>query len=119
MYLVDVVLPELLLTRALRYGRKKCRVGLIPIGKEKVSIQRPLADLIAHRLYLCGTNCWDAVLFKTTRNYYLLAFLKKGEALEEGDLIWYSGHVMIVSDIKKNRLIEALDMNVDGARCMT
>ena len=34
--------------------------------------------------------------------------LKRGEALEEGDLIWYSGHVLIVSDIKKNLIIEAI-----------
>ena len=34
-----------------------------------------------------------------------MRLLKKGEALEEGDLIWYNGHVMIVSDIKKNRLL--------------
>ena len=34
--------------------------------------------------------------------------LKKGEQIEEGDLVWYSGHVMIVSDLKKNLLIEAI-----------
>ena len=34
--------------------------------------------------------------------------LKSGEKLEEGDLIWYSGHVMIVSDVKKNLVIEAI-----------
>ena len=27
--------------------------------------------------------------------------------IEEGDIIWFNGHVMIVSDIKKNKIIEA------------
>ncbi len=34
--------------------------------------------------------------------------LKKNDKLEQGDLIWYFGHVMVVSDIKKNMLIEAV-----------
>ncbi len=34
--------------------------------------------------------------------------LKSGEKLEEGDLIWYSGHVMVVSDVEKNLIIEAI-----------
>ncbi len=34
--------------------------------------------------------------------------LKLGEKLEEGDLVWYSGHVMIVSNVEKNLLIEAI-----------
>ena len=34
--------------------------------------------------------------------------LKLGDVLEEGDLIWYSGHVMILSDVKKNLIIEAI-----------
>jgi len=33
--------------------------------------------------------------------------LVPGDILEEGDLLWYPGHVMIVSDIKNNLLIEA------------
>lgn len=31
----------------------------------------------------------------------------KDEELEEGDLVWYKGHVLVVSDLKKNLLIEA------------
>ena len=34
--------------------------------------------------------------------------LKSGEKIEEGDIIWYSGHVMVVSDIEKNLIIEAI-----------
>lgn len=33
--------------------------------------------------------------------------LKKGDKLQEGDLVWYSGHVLIISDLQKNLLIEA------------
>ncbi|MCX5923502.1 MAG: NlpC/P60 family protein [Candidatus Dependentiae bacterium] len=33
--------------------------------------------------------------------------LAKNEPLENGDLIWISGHVMIVSNIKRNEIIEA------------
>jgi cell wall-associated NlpC family hydrolase len=33
--------------------------------------------------------------------------LAKNESLENGDLIWISGHVMIVSNIKRNEIIEA------------
>lgn len=33
--------------------------------------------------------------------------LKRNEKLENGDLIWYPGHILIVSDIIKNKVIEA------------
>jgi hypothetical protein len=33
--------------------------------------------------------------------------LASGEPLEEGDIIWVSGHVMIVSNIERNEMIEA------------
>jgi hypothetical protein len=47
--------------------------------------------------------------FKNTRALVdSLRPLKPGESLEEGDLIWYAGHVMIVSDKKKHELIEAV-----------
>lgn len=34
--------------------------------------------------------------------------LKLGEKVEEGDLVWYSGHVMVVGDVSKNLLIESI-----------
>jgi len=34
--------------------------------------------------------------------------LKLGEPLELGDLVWYSGHVLVVSNLQKNLLIEAV-----------
>lgn len=40
--------------------------------------------------------------------------LKLGEKLEEGDLVWYSGHVMVVSNVAQNLLIEAVGYEVTG-----
>jgi len=37
-----------------------------------------------------------------------LRLLTRSERLQEGDLLWYYGHVMIVSDIQNNLLIEAV-----------
>ncbi len=34
--------------------------------------------------------------------------LASGEKIEEGDIIWYSGHVLVVSDVAKNLVIEAI-----------
>lgn len=71
--------------------------------------QRPLAGFDCSALILCAAQIVGMPYYcKTTAQLATsLRLLKKGEALEEGDLIWYKGHVMIVSDIKKNRLIEA------------
>lgn len=33
--------------------------------------------------------------------------LQANDQLEEGDLVWFPGHVMIVGDLKRNELIEA------------
>jgi hypothetical protein len=33
--------------------------------------------------------------------------IKEDMKIEEGDIIWFNGHVMIVSDLKKNKIIEA------------
>jgi len=47
-------------------------------------------------------------LFKTTRVLEQCAQeLKIGDTLQEGDLIWMPGHVMIVSNIPRNEIIEA------------
>lgn len=43
----------------------------------------------------------------STINSCLRSFAKD-DTLQEGDLIWYSGHVMIISDVKNNLLIEAV-----------
>ena len=33
--------------------------------------------------------------------------LKQGEPLQKGDIIWFEGHVMVVSDVEQNLIIEA------------
>lgn len=67
----------------------------------------------------CGYDCSELVLrlaqisgipyfWKTTN---MLATqnqaLQAHDQLEEGDLVWFPGHVMIVGDLKRNELIEA------------
>lgn len=32
----------------------------------------------------------------------------ENESLEEGDLIWFPGHVMIISDLEKHELVDAV-----------
>lgn len=62
------------------------------------------SGLIACAAQICGIPYF----FKNTltlANH--LRPLAQGENIEEGDLIWYAGHVMVVSDLKKNQLIEA------------
>lgn len=39
--------------------------------------------------------------------------LQENDVLKNGDIIWFSGHVMIISDIKHNLIIEATDYS-DG-----
>ena len=36
-----------------------------------------------------------------------LKALTKGDKIEEGDIIWYPGHVMVISSLKKSLIIEA------------
>ncbi len=38
-----------------------------------------------------------------------LQSLKKSELIENGDLIWFAGHVIVITDVKNNRCIEARD----------
>lgn len=62
------------------------------------------AGLILRAAQLCGIPYF----FKNT--YTLAHYLKSlalGEHLHEGDLIWVKGHVMIVSDLANNTIIEA------------
>lgn len=62
------------------------------------------AGLILRTAQCCGIPYF----FKNTTTLAQgLRTLKSDESLENGDLIWIPGHVMIVSDIKKNLLIEA------------
>lgn len=60
-------------------------------------------------IYLAAQIAGLPYYFKNTLS--LTTFLKpleSGELLAEGDLIWYQGHVLVVSDRKKNLVIEAV-----------
>lgn len=62
------------------------------------------AGLITRAAHICGIPYY----FKNT--YTLAHYLKSlsiDQHLQEGDLIWIPGHVMIVSDIPHNKIIEA------------
>ncbi len=76
--------------------------------------ERPCAGFDCSELILCAAQiCGMPYYCKNTRTLMeRLRPLAKGEALEEGDLVWYEGHVMIVSDLKKNLLIEAVGYEV-------
>lgn len=67
----------------------------------------------------CGLDCAGLVMraaqiceipyfFKNTLTLaHGLQSLKEHESLHEGDLIWFPGHVLIVSNVKKNMIVEA------------
>lgn len=62
------------------------------------------AGIISRAAQMCGIPYF----FKNT--YTLAHYLKSLSIdmhLQEGDLIWIPGHVMVVSDIKNNKIIEA------------
>lgn len=62
------------------------------------------AGIISRAAQLCGIPYY----FKNT--YTLAHYLKSlsiDQHLQEGDLIWIPGHVMMVSDLKNNTIIEA------------
>lgn len=62
------------------------------------------AGIISRAAQICGIPYY----FKNT--YTLAHYLKSLSIdmhLQEGDLIWIPGHVMIVSDLKNNKIIEA------------
>ncbi|MCL4229931.1 hypothetical protein KJZ61_04580 [Candidatus Dependentiae bacterium] len=62
------------------------------------------AGLVLRAAQCCGIPYF----FKnTTALAQGLRALRPNESLENGDLIWTPGHVMMVSDIKKNLLVEA------------
>lgn len=81
----------------------------IIIHERKNCTKKPLTGfdcvgLILRAAQLCGIPFF----FKNT--YTLAHYLKSlgiDDHLHEGDLIWIGGHVMIVSDIEHNKLIEA------------
>lgn len=62
------------------------------------------AGLILRAAQCCG---FPYFYKNTTTLAHFLPSLHRNEEIQEGDLIWIPGHVMIVSDLKKNLLVEA------------
>lgn len=69
------------------------------------------ANLIGRGAQLCGIPYYLKNSF-TVAN--CLKPLEKNQKLERGDIIWIQGHVMVVSNIEKNLLIEARSCLYDG-----
>lgn len=60
--------------------------------------------LVARAAQICGIPYYYK---NTTTLAYYLKPLKLCDKLEEGDLIWYIGHVLVVSDLKNNKVLES------------
>lgn len=62
------------------------------------------ASLILRAAQVCGMPYFCKTTVAALSN---LRELNESDTLEEGDLIWYPIHIMVVGDLKKNELIEA------------
>jgi NlpC/P60 family len=83
-----------------------------PLFKNKVwsrGTASPLTGFDCSGLILRAAQTVGAPYFfrNTTTFIQYLKPLGSSDTLQEGDLIWFPGHVMVVSNIKQNELIEA------------
>ncbi len=85
-------------------------------GKSSIFWQRtgsyepPLDGFDCSSMILCAAHI-VGMPYYCKNTYALLSCLKElkvGEELEAGDLVWYQGHVLVVSDLKQDLLIEAV-----------
>jgi hypothetical protein len=44
----------------------------------------------------------------TTTLFQCMKPIEKGQSLQNGDLMWYMGHVLVVSDVKNNKITESV-----------
>lgn len=82
---------------------KEISIWIRPDYKNKVSTGYDCASLVLRAAQIIGMPyfCKNTSAISQT-----LRPLKVDEVLEEGDLIWLPGHVLVVSDIKNNKVIE-------------
>lgn len=87
-----------------RYGHT------VSYWERKVGNSVPRSGFDCSNMILCAAQM--AGLPYYCKNTHALATtlrpLKSGEKIEDGDLIWYSGHVMVVSDVNKGLVIESI-----------
>lgn len=62
------------------------------------------SGLILRGTQLCGIPYFYKNSTTLAKN---LASLQKHDPIENGDIIWFSGHVIVVSDVKNNLVVEA------------
>lgn len=76
--------------------------------------KKPYTGFECSSLILRGAQiCGMPYFFKNTATLSkCLRPLGVKEKLQNGDLIWYPGHVLIVSDIKNNRVIESVGYSI-------
>ncbi len=92
-------------------GKKKLETGKKANAFERIPqpCQCPLTGMDCAGLILCAAKISNIPYhFKNT--YTLARYLtplNSYDVLHEGDLIWIPGHVMVVSDLQNNKLIEA------------
>ncbi len=72
--------------------------------EQKLKAGLDCAGLITRVAQICGIPYFFKNSFTLAQK---LETLKKNESLQEGDLIWFPGHVMIVGCRKNNTIIEA------------
>lgn len=97
-------------------GKRSTKSFSLISGSENVTFwqRKPvplgaLSGVDCSNLVLCVAQiCGIPYFYKntTTLTAYMKP-LKKGKAVKKGDLIWFPGHVMIISDLDENKLIEA------------
>lgn len=83
------------------------------------SEQRPLSGIECSSMFLRAAQIAGLPYFYKN-SITLLSNLKQfkiGDTLEEGDIIWYPGHVMLVGSLENNEIIEARG-NASGYGCV-
>ncbi len=80
-----------------------------PYYLRKDRLRGPQDGLDCSGLILRGTQLCDIPYFfkNSTTLAKNLAPLHKNEPIENGDMIWFPGHVVVVSDVKNNLVVEA------------
>jgi hypothetical protein len=93
-----------------RLSGMKCKATATFWDRPSAGTLVPRSGFDCSNMILCAAQmAFMPFYFKNT--FTLMTYLrplKLGEKLEEGDLIWYSGHVIMVSNVEKNLLIESI-----------
>lgn len=89
---------------------KRCG-SLVTFWERKSMREKPRAGFDCSGMILTAAQIAGMPYF--LKNTYTISKrylrpLSVGEKLENGDLLWYSGHIIVVSDVQRNLLIESV-----------